>query len=554
MGAGYADRVRHEEWAERMASLRIYQGRRVLIESRLGQGRFLVGRADHCDLALPDDRVSRVHCSLERLREGGVEVVDQSRHGTFVNGQRVERAVLAHGDRVGVGSFELELLSQEGTIEAPPTAQASRDGGHEQLLCSDAQGLGVARLALQIADGTPHGRTLPVPAVDLTVGAAPSDLVIEGCGLLPRHFRLRINRGRVIVQPEAGAVTVDHERVRGLFPLLPGEGFSAGGCELQVVPVTDHEALEAASFGTMIGASPAMRRVFGLLRRMAPHPVPVLLQGESGTGKELAARGLHEAAANRSGAFVAINCAAISSSLFESELFGHEKGSFTGAAGRRDGAFHAADGGTLFLDEIGEIPLHLQAKLLRALESGEVRRVGSNTPSFPDVRVVAATNRELSQEVADGEFREDLYFRLAVLTVHLPPLRERPQDIPVLCGALGRAMSVPLDIHPRAMSLLQAHPWPGNVRELRNVLTRAYVLHGPEIHPQALSFTPAIQDDHPLTLDGEEGVYELSRQNELAVFRNALAKCHGNRAAAARELGLPRTTFLYKLRRLGLEA
>ncbi len=534
-----------------MASLRIYQGRHLLIESRLGQGRFLVGRADHCDLALPDERVSRVHCTLERLRGGDVVVVDQSRHGTFVDGEPVERAVLQHGARVGVGSFELELVLKDGD-EPEPTAQASRDSSHEQLLCADAGGLGVVKLALQVSEGPGAGESTPLPSTDVTVGAAPSDVAFEDAGLLPHHFRLRVNRGRVIVQPEAGAVTVDRERVRGLLPLLPGEGFCAGGCEFRVVPVTDHEALEADSFGTMIGASPVMRRVFGLLRRMAPHPVPVLLQGESGTGKELAARGLHDTCQARRGRFVAVNCAAISGNLFESELFGHEKGAFTGAASRRDGAFHAADGGTLFLDEIGEIPLALQAKLLRALESGEVQRVGSNTPTFPDVRVVAATNRDLSQDVADGLFREDLYFRLAVLTVHLPPLRDRPEDLPVLCNTLGRAMAVPLEIHAKAMCLLQAHPWPGNVRELRNVLTRAFVLHGPQVDERSLSFTPAVPDD-ALTLSGDDGVYEISRQNELAVFRNALAKHAGNRTAAARELGLPRTTFLYKLRRLGLD-
>ncbi len=517
----------------------------------MGQGRFLVGRADHCDLALPDERVSRVHCYLERLRGGEVVVVDQSRHGTLVDGEPVDRAVLQHGARIGVGSFELELVLQDGG-EAAPTAQAARDGSHEQLLCADAQGLGVTRLALQVSEGPGAGRTIPLPAVDLSVGCSPSDLVFEDAGLLSHHFRLLVNRGRVIVQPEAGAVSVDLERVRGMLPLLPGEGFCAGACEFRVVPITDHETLEADSFGTMIGSSSPMRRVFGLLRRMAPHPVPVLLQGESGTGKELAARGLHDTCSERRGQFVAVNCAAISGNLFESELFGHEKGAFTGAAARRDGAFHAADGGTLFLDEIGEIPLGLQAKLLRALESGEVRRVGANMPTFPDVRVVAATNRDLSQDVANGLFREDLYFRLAVLTVYLPALREHPEDVPVLCAALGRAMSVPLEISPMAMALLQAHPWPGNVRELRNVLTRAYVLHGPEVDERALSFTPAVQDDD-LALIGEDGVYEMSRQNELAVFRNALAKHGGNRTAAARELGLPRTTFLYKLRRLGLE-
>ncbi len=536
-----------------MASLRIYQGTQLLIESRIGQGRFLVGRADSSDLALPDERVSRTHCYLERQRDGGLLLVDQSRHGTYVNDERVQRATVGHGDRIAVGSFDLEVVVSD-SREAAPTAKALRDASHEQLLCADDEGIGVVRLALQVSDGPAAGKTFPLPAVDLTVGAEGSDLVIADSALLARHFRLMVNRGRVIVQPEAGAVTVDRERVRGLFPLMPGEGFEAGHSELRVVPMTDHEPAEADAFGTMLGASATMRRVFGLLRRMAPHSVPVLLQGQSGTGKELAARGLHDSNPTRRGAFVAVNCAAIGPTLFESELFGHEKGAFTGAERRRDGAFHAADGGTLFLDEIGEIPLALQAKLLRALESGEVRRVGANTPTFPDVRVVAATNRDLVQEVADGSFREDLYFRLAVLTVHLPPLGGRPEDIPVLCAALGRAMAVSLEVSPEAMTQLQAHPWPGNVRELRNVLMRAYVLHGPHVDDKALSFTPAFahEDDSPLT--GETGVYEISRQNELAVFRNALAKHGGNRAAAARELGLPRTTFIYKARRLGLSS
>ncbi len=534
-----------------MASLRIYQGKQLLIESRLGQGRFLVGRADSSDLALPDERVSRTHCYIERQRDGTLLLVDQSRHGTYVNDVKVERGIVGNGDRIAVGNFDLEVVVGDAR-EAAPTAQALRDASHEQLLCADDEGIGVVKLALQVYEGPVAGQSLPLPAVDVTVGAQGSDLVLDDPALLPDHFRLLVNRGRVIVKPEAGAVTVDRERVRGLFPLLPGEGFEAGHSELRVVPMTDHESAEADTFGAMLGASPAIRRVFGLLRRMAPHPVPVLLQGASGTGKELAARGLHDSNPTRRGAFVAVNCAAIGPTLFESELFGYEKGSFTGAAERRDGAFHAADGGTIFLDEIGEIPLALQAKLLRALESGEVRRVGANMPTFPDVRVVAATNRDLVREVAEGAFREDLYFRLAVLTVYLPSLRDRPEDIPVLCAALGRAMSVPLEVDAKAMGLLQSHPWPGNVRELRNVLMRAFVLHGPSVDDKSLSFTPAFntEDDSPLTGDG--GVYEISRQNELAVFRNALAKHGGNRAAAARELGLPRTTFLYKCRRLGL--
>jgi DNA-binding NtrC family response regulator len=534
-----------------MPSLRIFKAGELLCESRLGPGRFIIGRADTCDLALPDERISRVHCALERQRDGALVVADQSRHGTFLRGERLTRAGLAHGDRLRVGDFEIEVQLDGAGGQPPPTAQPEREASWEHLLCADDHGVGVERVALQVVGGPAATRTHRLGASDITVGFCDSLLNIPDPSLVPRHFRLLVNHGRVMVQPEHGAVTLDRERVRGLMPLLPGEVFSAGESEFRIQQVTDHEQAEAESFGAMLGTSPGMRRVFGLLRRMAPHQVPVLLQGESGTGKELAARGLHDANPTRGGAFVAINCAALGRDLFESELFGHEKGAFTGATSRRDGAFHAADGGTLFLDEVGEIPLESQAKLLRALESGEVRRVGCNTPDFPDVRVVAATNRDLAAEVAEGAFREDLFFRLAVLTVHIPPLRERPQDVPGLCIGIGNAMGIPLDLTPRAMALLQSHPWPGNVRELRNVLTRAYVLFGPKVDEGSLTFTPALGLDHGL--GPEDSACDVMLQNEAAAVRSALARHGGNRAAAARELGLPRTTFLYKLRRLGFE-
>jgi len=479
-----------------------------------------------------------------------VQIQDRSRHGTLLNGEPVQQAALSHGDRLTIGGFEVELVLSAAGQEARPTVQPERDASHEQLLGADQDCLGVVRLSLNVEHGPAKGRSFPLPAVDVTVGSEPSQLVVPEAGLLPRHLRLLVNRGRVIVQPEAGAVTVDRERVRGLFPLLTGEAFEAGRCLFRLVRVDNDERPEAQSFGAMIGCSHAMRRVFGLLRRMAAHPVPVLLQGESGTGKELAARGLHDSSPSRAGRFVAVNCAAITESLFESELFGHEKGAFTGAANQRDGAFHAADGGTLFLDEVGEIPVGLQAKLLRALESGEVRRVGSNLPTYPDVRVVAATNRDLAADVNEGLFREDLYFRMAVLNVRLPPLREHPDDIPGLCAALGRSMKVPLQVTNDAMDLLQAHFWPGNVRELRNVLTRAYVLHGPVVKPHGLTFSSGLPG---IDLPPDDNRSAEARETERAMCLAALARHRGNRAAAARELGLPRTTFLYKLRRLGME-
>jgi two-component system nitrogen regulation response regulator GlnG len=237
-----------------------------------------------------------------------------------------------------------------------------------------------------------------------------------------------------------------------------------------------------ARFG-MVGSSPSMRAVFDRIERVAPSHVPVLIQGETGTGKELVARALHEGSTRRSKPFLAENCAAVPANLLESELFGHVRGSFTGAIADRPGHFVAADGGTVFLDEIGDMPLEMQSKLLRVLQEGEVRPVGSNKTSKVDVRVVAATNKDLPSMVRARTFREDLYFRLNVVTIKLPPLRERPSDIRFLARALAAKAEAEvgkrLSISEDALAALERWSWPGNVRELENVLRRAAVFaHG----------------------------------------------------------------------------
>ncbi len=246
----------------------------------------------------------------------------------------------------------------------------------------------------------------------------------------------------------------------------------------------------------MIGASPAMQRVFDLVARIVRTDVPVLVLGESGTGKELIAKALHKYGPRKRKPLVSVNCAAIPGTLLEAEIFGHVKGSFTGAHQDRDGYATAADGGTLFLDEIGEIPIELQAKLLRFLQDGEVRPVGSNKARNVDVRIVAATNRALLQRVKQGAFREDLYYRLAVLTLELPPLRERQEDIPALVEFLlqqqGKEGMPTAQASAEAQSVLQAYDWPGNIRQLQNELVRAAAFcHAGMIQPADLS--PEVQ-------------------------------------------------------------
>lgn len=340
-------------------------------------------------------------------------------------------------------------------------------------------------------------------------------------------------------------------RVREIMPVLTGEEVRIGehGFTVQIVPVTEAPSAEIHAFGEMVGRSKVMRNLFGILKRVSAHDDPLLITGESGTGKELAARAVHLTSGRGEKAFVAVNCAAITDSLFESEFFGHERGSFTGAHQRQDGAFQQADGGTLFLDEIGELKADAQAKLLRALESGEVRRVGGTAPEYPDVRVVAATNRDLGAMVKAGTFRADLYFRLAVLTVRLPSLRERRDDIAHIAKALMERNHRGARLDHSAVMALESYSWPGNVRELRNVLTRAYVMTGPEIDAAALEFQPWVFDGD----DVKPPPAKVADDAERELLVAALGRHNGNRARAARDLGIPRSTLLYKLRRYGID-
>jgi two-component system nitrogen regulation response regulator GlnG len=241
----------------------------------------------------------------------------------------------------------------------------------------------------------------------------------------------------------------------------------------------------------MVGASPAMNKVFGLLDKVVPSEVAVLIQGETGTGKELVARALHEYGSRKGHPFLAENCAAVPADLLESELFGHKKGSFTGAIANRPGHFVAADGGTVFLDEIGDMPLPMQSKLLRVLQEGEVRPVGSNKVIKVDVRIVAASNKDLRAMCREGTFREDLYFRLNVITIQLPPLRERSGDVRHLARfyleKVGAEMGRAAEISDDALTLLESWRWPGNVRELENEIRRALALSPDVIGPGDLS-------------------------------------------------------------------
>ncbi len=328
-----------------------------------------------------------------------------------------------------------------------------------------------------VLSGSAKGTTKTI-GQQLRIGKAPdNDLVLNDDTVSRQHCELTRTDAGIKVRDlgSTNGTKVQGARVTEAV-VQPGTVLKVGEVELSLRPaVRNVEVLPSDKtwFGAAIGQSLAMRTIFGVLERIAKTDATVLLEGETGTGKDVLARALWTESARAQGPFVVVDCGAVSYSLLESELFGHERGAFTGAVAARQGAFELADGGTVFLDEIGELPLDVQPKLLRVLETREFRRVGGNKTLKSDVRVVAATKRNLMREVQGGKFREDLYFRLAVVPITVPSLRARREDIPMLVEHILKASGGGLTVPDETMQGLMAHDWPGNVRELRNVLDRA---------------------------------------------------------------------------------
>jgi DNA-binding NtrC family response regulator len=390
------------------------------------------------------------------------------------------------------------------------------------------------------------------------VGADPGNqVVLDDRHVSAFHCRLHPQDGRWLLTDlgSTNGTFLDGARVAEA-QVEPGARIRVGSQELRL---SRPPARVAASMPGLLAHDPALAPALDLLRRAAPSSLPVMILGESGTGKEVAARAVHELSSRRGGPFVPVNCGAISRELAEAELFGHEKGSFTGAITSAPGAFGAADGGTLFLDEIADLPTALQVKLLRALEAGEVKPVGAARPRTIDVRVVCATHQDLRGRVRDGAFREDLFYRLRGVTVELPPLRARPADIVPLAEHF---LPPQCTFAPDARARLLSYRWPGNVRELRHVVQLAALLSESQIvRGHALQFDAAAEPWQPRVCDAEapalpESAVDLRGRSlgeleELAI-RSAMARHGGNRRAVSQELGIARSSLLRKLDALGL--
>jgi two-component system response regulator AtoC len=396
---------------------------------------------------------------------------------------------------------------------------------------------------------------------------------LSGLEFLER-YQAAEGRGLVIVMTAYGSTELAIEAMKkGAYDYIP-KPFSADQMVLTIRKAQERELLrqevtrlrEEVSvekrFSGIIARAPGMKKAVETATKVARYPSPVLITGESGTGKELVARLIHDQSDRSDGAFVAINCGAIPENLLESELFGYVRGAFTGADRDKVGLFEAASGGTLFLDEIGEMPASLQVKLLRVLQEGEIRRVGENRSRAVDVRILSATNRSLEDEIRAGTFRKDLFFRIAVVPIHLPPLRERPEEVPLLVkhflDRYNHDLGLDLEgIEPEAMKRLLEYPFTGNVRELENVIERAMVLaDGPRITVADLPHN--VQSPVPALEEVDLGDDELSVKKhgallERRLIQKALERTGGNRTRAAELLDLSSRALLYKIRDYGLE-
>ena len=561
----------------------------------------MLGRDRDCDLAVPDTTLSRRHLRFVRTADGWDAEDLGSRNGTLLNDKPLTRARLRDGDVLHVGRNVLRFddadtptvlteVESDTTIVADAAGPGEASGELPTLLAladallaaADEEAFltclcvwlraqtGAARAvvfrrcggelrahAAYGASGREPPRAMVLPAT-VAVAAAREGKALwmtagGGTGVVPAGAPA----GVVVVLPAIAAP--GRERLR----LLACAGHLAAGLWTSQGRIdTLHARVAELDDGDLVSASPAMRPILDFVERAAAADATVLLQGESGTGKEVIARALHQRSTRARGAFVAVNCAAITTSLLESELFGHERGAFTGAVARKPGRFELADGGTLLLDEVAELSPEAQAGLLRVLEERKLMRLGGTHPVAVDVRVIAASHVDLKEAVAAGRFRADLYYRLSVLVAWIPPLRERRDDIAVLARhfldrLLRRAPRRVDGISPAALDALTAYRWPGNVRELRNVIERAVILGvgeiievedlPPEIRGSHLAPAPAPTAGDQLSLPMPAD--ELERRNLLA----ALAATGGNKTRAARLLGIDRVTLYNRLRKYGAD-
>jgi len=537
---------------ETMPELALFRHGEELLRVALGE-RTTIGRAPECDVSLPDPGLSRVQAVVERRGEEYL-LLDRSGRGTRVGGAEAAQARLSDGTEIALGAWRALFRGAAGAAGDATLA------GQTQVRRPD-EPEAVAPPARLLVRERGRDRSVALPATGLVVGKAAScGLVLDDPFVSSRHLRVEPRGGRWQVADlgSTNGTLLGGARVeRAELPF--GVPLTVGDVELRLEPAEAGDRRGDQPFEGMISRDPGMRQVFELLERVAASEAAVTILGETGTGKELVARALHARSGRAAGPFIPVNCSAIAETLIESELFGHERGAFSGAERLRKGAFEEASGGTIFLDEIGELPVDLQAKLLRTLELGEVKRVGASRPITVDVRIVAATHRDLRAQVRAGRFREDLFYRLCVVPVTIPPLRRRRADVRALAEAFLVA-AAPRGLALRwsrdALDRLEGYDWPGNVRQLRNVVQRALLFRGEGLSIPASAVV--FEDTRAVPGDGgdDDSLYlrGLSMEEvEREAIRLSLRRNRGRRAAVVRELRIAKSTVIKRIAQWGMQ-
>ena len=545
------------------------------------QGTVLIGRDEDTGIAIPHRSISRRHASM-RISRDGIAVADLgSRNGTFVGGQRIgsEHHPVREGDTIVFGEIACHLMRAHRS-EFRSDVRVSADELDHRVVYEGERALrydgSVSVLSILFDESSDD-------TLDDGIRAASSSIrdLDFYCVRRREHVDVMLvetdrHDAHIVGERIAKAIANIPHRARIGIATFPGDAPSPGLLTAAATLAARsseqpgvyhaHDAVRILRFDDreIVIADPVMHRVFGLIERVAPTQLSVLFLGETGAGKEVAAHALHNLGPRKQYRMVEINCAALPENLLESELFGHERGAFSGATATKSGLFEEADGGTIFLDEIGEMSPTLQAKLLRVLETKRIRRVGGIDDRKVDVRVVSATHRDLLRAVERGEFRQDLLYRLEGMRIDIPPLRNRPHEIAILaarfvaeaCRGAGRQ---PIAIAPAAMAALGRYSWPGNIRELRHALASAAVLaEGHEI--TLFDLPPAIRGDVHATAPRRTNdlppddipLDEAVRRYERDRIERALEQCAGNQTQAARLLGIPRKTLVSKLKSLAM--
>ena len=540
-----------------MPAFEVYLKDRLFWRYSFSQDEIRIGRSKDNDIVLPDPAVSRVHSIVSRDEDKHL-IIDKSTNGTFVNQKKIRRVALSHRDRISIADYSLIFIKESPAEESFKTGRRDDNATIVRSYNEKTGSLTIEAFYLSYSRND-ETEKFPIEKALARIGSAKdNDVRIQQPSVDKHHAFIECREDGFFLKDlnSREGTYVQGNRVSEAA-IKAGFEITFGKVKTRFLSATKGSPLsptQATSFSGILGQSPAMQKLYSLVRKISASSVAILLQGETGTGKELVARAIHSLSDRAESPLITLNCGAIPKTLIESEFFGHKKGAFTGSEEERIGAFERANTGTIFLDEIGELPLDLQPKLLRVIEEKSVTRVGANTSNPTDFRLIAATNRTLDEEVTKGNFRQDLYFRISIVPVTLPPLRERKEDIPVLVEHFLKLKETESGTSPPSYRItnparkkLMLHNWPGNVRELKNVIERAVLMtEKDEIDAEDLSFIPLGKDEVEESIfKGDQSLEDIEKK----VILETLRANNGDKKTTAEVLGVAYSTLWAKMKK-----